>query len=528
MAIDTTTFVPPSKPPAVVEKKLPGYAGEAISVTSGQWHYVLTGNSLLPPQVLRGILAAATDPRLAVQAVSDAYRKAGYFLVAVTAQVETPADAEQASSSAVRTVTIRVVEGRISQLDAPPAEQPYFAGLQHNPTLTESDVTRAAVQASDFAARNGERLQVGFAPAEQPGGSALRVEATPAPDFKPVNGTLLLGNYGSRYTSSYVAGANVAAHPGGGVELTANYLAGLPNWSRDSRGSQYHLFGVGASVVTPYGTYGINAQKTKYQLGRISYPLNTAGEVQTVGLSGSQLLFANARTQLSLVEGFNHVLNRSTVFGGAYTLTDQRYDYASLGLKYTQGYSLAGLGGALIASYTYNRGTKARSGTFLLSAAPTAPNPLFHYTTLNLSLQQQLPHGYLAQLTLNGQRALDTLPQQQQWVIGGLGNLSAYNSGLAVGDTGYALRASVQAPTRQFGPFSLTPNVFVEHAAAHYQFVPSAWQRATDIGVGLNLSTRFGTTLTALYAAPIKRQNIPAATAQGLRATVFVILQQSF
>lgn len=534
MAIDSATFTPPPNPPAIVERKPQGYAGLSVRASSHGWAYVLTGNTLLPPDRLQTILAQATDPQQAVADVSAAYRAEGYFLVAVTAQLPAPAtpapsaSGVPAAAGADHQVRITVIEGRITQTEVPASVQPYFSGLSGKPDLTVDQVTRRVVMANNFAARNGEKLQAGFGPAEQPGGSAFTVNASPLPDYKRVSGTLLLGNYGSRYASSYLTGGNVALRPGGGVELTANYVAGLPNWSRDSRGSQYHASGLGGSIVTPWGTYGLNAQKTHYQLGRISYPLNTAGDTVSVSLTGSQLLHASERSQLSLTQAFTHVDNRSTVFGGAYTLTDQRYDYASLGLSYTRGYSIGSLGGALIASYTYNRGTSARSGTFLLSEAPTAPTPLFHYSNLNLTLQQQLPGGYIGQATLNGQWAQDTLPQQQQWVLGGLGNLSAYNSGVLLGDSGYAMRLSLQAPAHQWGAFTATPNVFLEHGAARYKFVPGGWQRITDIGLGLNLSTRFGTTLSALYAAPVKLENVPAQTIKNSRATIFFVLQQSF
>jgi hemolysin activation/secretion protein len=530
MTIDSTTFTPPPSPPVVIARKLQGDAGLAVRASSRGWDYVLTGNTLLPAKRLQAILAQAADPQQAVAEISAAYRDEGYFLVAVTAQLpeqSIPAS-DEPTASAARLVRISVIEGRVTQTELPAPVKPYFSGLSGKPDLTVDQVTRRAVMANNYAARNGEKLQTGFSPAEQPGGSVLTVNASPIPDFKRISGTLLLGNYGSRYASSYLAGGNVILHPGGGVELTANYVAGLPNWSRDSRGSQYHANGLGGSIVTPWGTYGLNAQKTHYQLGRISYPLNTAGDTDNISLNASQLLYASERSQLSLTQAFTHVDNRSTVFNGAYTLTDQRYDYASLGLSYTRGYSLGSLGGALVASYSYNRGTSARSGSFLLSEASTAPTPLFHYSSLNLSLQQQLPGGYIGQATLNGQWAQDTLPQQQQWVLGGLGNLSAYNSGVLVGDSGYAMRLSLQAPAHQWGVFTATPNAFIEHGAARYKFVSGGWQRITDIGVGLNLSTRFGTTLSALYAAPVKLENVPAQTAKASRATVFFVLQQNF
>lgn len=528
-------FVPPNPPPPVVEQRLSAAAGVAVRVTSHGWAYRVTGNTLLPPDRIETLLLQADDPQQAVSRLSEAYKQAGYPLVVVTAQIEPEPARTGASDSAApppsagaRSVSIRVVEGRITELQAAGALQPYFSGLRDRADVTADQVLRQAILANDYANRQGQRVQIGFSPAEQQGGSVLQAITTPLPGYKPWTAALQLGNYGSRYTSSYVAGGNIAWRPGAGWEFTGNYLAGLPNWSSDSRGSLYHAAGLGASVATPLGTYGLSVQNTTYKLGRVSYPLNTAGQVRTGSASGSQLLYASERSQLRLSESFNHVENRVSVFDGAYTLTDQRYDYLTLGLAYTRGYSLGDLGGALTGTLSYNRGLSERAGSFLLSSAATAPTPQFRSYNFGLTVQQQLPRSFYAQAVLNGQWTEDTLPQQQQWVLGGLGNLTAYNAGVAVGDKGYSLRLSLQAPAQQWGGLSLTPNLFIEHGAARYAQIQGPWQRVTDWGVGLNLALpRAGTTLNLLYARPVSSSNIAAQTLNQQRAHVFFVLQQS-
>ncbi len=532
MTPDVQIFTPPHSPPAIIEQKLSSYAAEPIDVPSHGFRYVLTGNTLLSPDRLKAVLSSALDPKMAVADTLAAYRREGYYLVAVTAQfagrsVPAVSGTQLSKADSPQIVNINVIEGRVTKKNVP-AEFDRFFNITDRPDLTTEMVTRRAIIANQYAARDGERLQSSFSPAEQPGGSDLTVTASKIPGFKPLSGSLLLGNYGSRYASSYVTGGNVLYHPGGGAELSANYLAGLPYWSRDSRDSQYHSQGFGGSLITPWGTYGLSAQKTHYQLGRSSYPLNTTGDTASYAVSGSQLIYATERAQLRLTQGFAHVDNRTTVFGGGYTVVDQRYDYVTAGLNFSQSYSIGGLAGSFSANYAYNRGTSARSGTFLLSDAPTAATPLFHYSDLSLTAQQELPSGYLAQATVNGQWAQDTLPQQQQWVLGGLGNLTAYNAGIIVGDEGYAVRLSLQSPSKEYGPFRVTPNVFVERGEARYHFVPGPWQRITDAGLGFTVSTTSGTSFSALYAAPIRLEGVAPRSADASRATVFFVLQQSF
>jgi hemolysin activation/secretion protein len=519
----SSAFIPPPRPPAIVRRSLGPTAGIVVRASSHGWDYVLTGNTLLSPQALQRALADVRDPQAALQAVTQAYRARGYFLVAVTAKLPQAGLAGVASHR----VELNVYEGQVTHQKVPPKLAGYFRGIGQRADLTTSAVVRRVLQADSYASRVGLSLRTGFAPAPEPGGSAFEVSAEPQPGFSRASGAWFLGNYGSRYVSSYVTGFNATLHPGGGTEFTANYTAGLPYWTSSSRDSQYHAQSVGGSIATPLGIYGLNFQKSHYQLGRIVYPLNTTGDTTITGLTGSQTVYADLLDKVTLSEGFNHVENRSTVYGGSYTLTDQRYDFATLGLKYTRSYALGSLPGSASVTASYARGTSARSGTFLLSAAPTAPTPLFHYRTVGFELAQQLPDGYMAQVVYNSQWALDTLPQQQQWVVGGFGNISAYNSGVAVGDSGYSLRAVLQTPGYALGSWRLTPNAFVEAASTSYRFVQASSAHLVDAGIGINVAAPHGFTASAVYAAPLHSSGLGPAVAQSSRGTIFFVVQKA-
>lgn len=536
-------FTPPPHPQHVVEHKLSSYAGQAVSVESHGWDYVLTGNSLLKPSDLRSIIKAAVNPQNAVSDLLVAYRKAGYLLVAVTASTAISKHRHERNRGitgrngkaadivpAIKkgAVHVYVIEGRITSEVMPNDIRPYYSGLAGTAGLTVNQITRRAVLAGEFAKRNGKALQQNVKPASQPGGSDFDVTSRVLPGYKQVSGVLQLGNYGSRYLSTYVTGVNLTMFPGDGAKLTANYIGGQPSWTRDSGGSSYRASGFGYSKVTPWGIYGGSLQTTYYRLGKVSAPLYNQGNITLINLTGKQLLFADASSQLWLTEGFHRVSDRIDVYSGYYTLLAQQYNYLSMGVKYSRAYHFGGLPAGFDFDYTYNLGISPRSGTFSIYQENTAPTPRFSYHQFDLTVEQSLPHGFMGQLSLRGQWAYDTLPQDQQWVLGGFGSLSSYHAGLIAGDSGYAARLMLQAPAQELGVMSVSPNVFVEQGGARYRYIKSPWVSALDYGLGLNVSSRFGTSMAMVYALPLDHLGLADKAADAQRAGLYFVLQQQF
>lgn len=542
MMIAPSAFTPLPKNPQIIQKLLSAYAGEPVNVTSHGWQYVLTGNTLLDPKRLRGIILEGQDPSHVVGRLLSVYREAGYFLVGISAEVK-PIKVGYAvpqhegpkseSHSIPKThdkgmVHLFIIEGRITHEKVPLDLHPFYAGLGGNPRLKTDQVIRRGILAGLYAQRTGQALQPSIGPAAQPGGSFLKVETKPMTDYRQVSGLFQVGNYGSRYLSTYVTGLSLNLYPGDGAQLTADYLAGQPDWTRDSRGSAYRASGFGYNVVTSYGIYGGKLQVTHYALGQIAAPLYNVGNIIQIGLTGRQLIFANTSSQFWLAEGFHRVSNNTTVYGGQFTLLAQQYNYLSLGVDYRLRSHLLGEAASVQVNYRYNQGISPRSGTFSLYTAKLDPTPRFGYQAFNLTLQQALPFNFMGRLTLGGQWAYATLPQEQQWVLGGFGNLSAYHPGLMTGDSGYALRYMLQAPSQRFGIFDLSPDCFLEMGGVRYRYGNSAWIHATDYGVGLSVGGDFGASLNMLYAKPLNHPGLSDTVADSQVAGLYAVFQQPF
>lgn len=517
MSVAQPPFIPPSHSITVIERQLP-YSGKAVRKTSHGYRYTVMGNTLLRPAYIEKLLLTVKDPQEAITKLSAAYRRAGYFLTAVTASING------------KDVALSVIEGEITQKSIPDGLRWFYGGIDHRQSINYDSILRRTLNAESYAARNGQRLQIGFSPALEPGGSALNVQTAPIPNYLPVSGNLIFGNYGSRYASRYMAGMNLNLHPGKGIQISGNFTQGLTGLTASTSGSQFYSGGVGVSTITPWGTYGFNTQWTRYRLG-IYGALDNVGTVHTYAFTGNQLLYATDRSRFSANESLTHVANVISYLGGAFVLTDQKYDYYSLGLTYSRGYNLLGQAGSATLNATYNQGISGRRGSFATYDQSGNPTPRFHYVNAGLTVQQSLPLGFSTQISASGQWSPNTLPQQQQWVLGGFGSLSAWYPGILVGDSGYQGRINVQTPSLNRLGLSTSASLFFETGgvtnAVLYPGTPP-WQSLSDVGIGINISTHFGTTISAVAALPVASSAVSSAVREGDRTTAYFVLQQGF
>lgn len=517
-----TVFTPPATPPAILEFAPPRYGETPVRIDSHRHHYVVTGNTLLPPKLIAKTIAKAASPSAAIHALLKEYHRHGFMLVAVTAQVK----------SKTR-VDITVVEGMVTEQKIPRPLQPYFPGTKNRSDLRRSDLIRDQVMASTYDARSGNHVTINLSPAPNPQGSVLTVNQTRISDYSPVSAVVNFGNYGSRYASGYVAGGQVNANLGYGVAINANFSQGIPGLRRISQGSNYYTNGVGISVVRPYGIYGFNANWTHFRLGQATFPLNPDGNIFTYQFTGSQLLYAGKADRVTLNESFNHVRYTETVFHGFYTLVDQHYNYLTGGVSASHAMSVLGESASLQGSFNFNLGISAPYGT-LYDNVRGAPTPHFRYTVMSLEYDQSIPHGMSVELSGNAQWSPNTLPAQQQWVLGGFGNLSAWEPGTIVGDSGYVARLQLNSPTFRRWNSAAKLGAYIETGGAAYAN-PSPgtapWQTLSDVGLSLSLTLPHKISIRAMAAHPFHTSGFTRAGQTNLRLNrinAFFVIQKGF
>jgi len=514
-------FTPLPPPPTIVEVAPPRYGAQPISIESHGYRYVVTGNTLLPPGSIEKVLGAAATPKDALGALQDAYHHCGYTLVAITGEVRR------------KTVRVNVLQGTITEFQVPDGLGWFFSDLKWRDDLRSRELVQDQVLAGAYAARSGKRIDVNISPAANPAGTAITIKNPPIPDYKPVTGTVTFGNFGNRYTGGYQAGANIAADLGHGLQLTASYIGGLPWLEAQSRGSDYGQGAAGISAVTPWGVYGFSATGTHFRLGEVTAPLYPTGNIYTYSLNGAQLVYADADTRVSVTEALNRTTFKENVLQSSFTLLDQPYNWMALGSTFNRTLSLFGQAGSVTATAGMNFGVSGAAGT-LVDGVPGAPTSHFRYGTVSATYQQHLPKGFQLDLTGQTQWAANTLPSQQQWTLGGFGNLTAWQPGITVGDSGYLGRLELSAPTPEVFHTEARFGAFVETGGANLTTTPpgvATWQKLSDVGVSLRLTLPYEFTATAMAAFPIASNGFTAAGERNLdlgRISAFFVIQKRF
>lgn len=518
MALDQPPDAAAGAPPAAIVAPAPR-AAEPIHIDAGGYHYVVNGNTLLSESDVRAAIEGAADPKAAIESLNKVYQQRGYFLVAIGGEVNN------------KLVALTVLQGRISETDMSPELAPYFNGVTDRDDVDRKALIKASAVAELYSARQGMRPKVSFAPGAETGSSKMTVVEEAIPGAKPWNATVNFGNLGSRFSSRYTAAAFGSLRPGNGLEMTANYTQGIPGLTGDSAGSQYQSGGVGGSIVTPWGVYSANYSRVAYKIGESTAPLFPVGNIETVTISGSGLAYADELSRLAWLGSYNHVDNIQEVFDGTFVLTDQRYDYVSAGATYNRAVGLFGLSGSVTFAATVLQGLSPRKGTFL-PADPGIPNPYFSIVQATAAWTQALPAEFSVTATLNGQYADATVPQNQQWVIGGFGNLTAWLPAVIVGDSGGLARVNVGTPSWAWNGYGVTGSAFAEAGVVRRHLTPIADPKTrmlADAGLSLNAFSPFGTTATVAYAWPIASRNVDLdAINRQSRANLYFSLSQSF
>lgn len=491
--------------------------GGQLDVESHGYRYAIRGNRLLSTAEVTAALQSGATPQAAVGALKKAYERKGYFLVALVGK-------EQGTQ-----VLLQVVQGRLTHVEGPHDVAKYFTGLKGNDKIRNSDVVRRSILAQAYDATNGEQPQISFQPAPEVGGSTMQISQTPLPDTHAVGGNVTVGNIGNRYAGHYLASAQgYLRHDG--VTLQASHSRALTGLDENTRGAAYKATTASLSAITPLGTFQLDTSDTSYQLGKKFAPLYPAGTIKTFGGSATQLLYADDVRRWTLEEGVHHIRDSEKVFG-FYSLRDQKFNVFDLSSDYSwrfggffkQPASLSLSGGIKLGGARGNAGFTHDQGS---------PTGHFQVYTASAGITQVLPKDFSLQFSLSGQSSPDVLPSYEQWVLGGLNNLTAYLPGTIVGDRGYLGRLSLQGPAWKLGPLQLQPSVFGEYGASRYTFTPAntpTWQSLDDIGANLNISLPIANTSAILaYAKPLGSRHVASTLRDGQQAHLFFYLQVGF
>jgi hemolysin activation/secretion protein len=322
----------------------------------------------------------------------------------------------------------------------------YFAPLIGREDLRAADLEPARALASIEADRRGIRSQLRFAPADR--GLTLAIDET-ATQPQPFGARFNVGNPGNRYAGrEFVEAEARLTH--GAIEGTASQRSGL------REDGDYDEQSVAVSWVAPQGMFGFSGRTARYALAARSGGFE--GQTRHLGLQWSVLPYADFSTRWLLTLRIDSSNDRLSDAAGT-TLIDERFDSLGADLSRAQVWADGDRSAQLQLALSVDAGQgHARGNPALIGA-----DEQFLALRPRISFSHARAMSWTATLELSGQHSTDTLPQQQQFVLGGARNLGAWLPGVAVGDSGALARAELGHALDAFG-LTLTPRLFAEIA----------------------------------------------------------------
>ena len=194
MAID----LPPTVPTELITAEPADARGQALALSDGTRFFQIYGNTLLDQAALAAALQDASTSEEAMEALAQAYRNRGYFLVSVRAL------------DTAKGTNLYVLEQQITELDVPDPLYPYFDQFEDTPGLKAHRFRRAAVLAQTHARQAGYE-PFALYPADDADPRAVTLDIKVDDGFgEPYTLTAGLSNYGNRFVGEYFASADAS------------------------------------------------------------------------------------------------------------------------------------------------------------------------------------------------------------------------------------------------------------------------------------------------------------------------------
>lgn len=542
MAIDLPPVIPPQLAKLEVLEQYAAGATPYVGIVNG-YELRVSGEHHLTDDEMAKIFAAANTPSQAIILMNSlAYRK-GHLLVTMQYAPD------------VSIVHVHAVQGTVRRVEGEGVAE-YFEPLKGDSDLTRADFDRARVMANVRSERAGVDYTAQFVVDESnPADVTLVFEGTPAEDYDPTDLTLKVGNQGSRYVGRYFGDVGLSHEFKNGVKASAAYQTAFTDLGESRGGEDYHRIQLGADRPFASGLYGINVSHVEYtqDLGSATVATGIDGllcqllglcgggatrsqdldaDINAIVLTGEQVLASDLDYRFNLFQKIEYIDSQIEVDNSGFlqedepsefALQDEKYGVVEVGVKYFGAKALedklmrwsaqfavaAGVTGDSGTLGTYKEFREAaleeNPGADVPEVAPAARTAEFIALKPKVSLKIPTSPDGSINGSFVGQFADEQLPQQQQWVLGGMTTLAAYLPGVLVGDSGYFGLVNYEHvfPTEVA---KITGSVFAEYGTAWYENVSGSLgdeRSIADAGVRVRAEFGWDVTVDAVAARKI-------------------------
>ena len=447
-------------------------ASPMASAAGGEVHFTITrfqveGNTLLPQAEIDRRVAALAGPgrsfgdlQSAVEALQDAYRRAGYSTVTVSLP-------EQELTGGV--VRIQVTETVIGKVTVTGNQHFDTANIRASvPSLREGQAPRlrAVSEALQLANENpAKQATVTLAEGAAPGTVDATIAVT---DQRPLRVIATLDNTGSSATGTWRTGvalqhANLFGQDHVGT-LAYTTAPDRPDGVRTdlySLGYRVPFYGIGDSLDFLYGKSNTNAPGTSPTLGGV---LGFTGRGDVTSLRWNHFLGREGESSAKLVLALTHknIDSRCNVGGVPvpidgptppiaacvpYQTTPLSLTYAAerAGLDQTLSYS-AGLSRNIPSGRSYTNVDGRTDRYSYLTSGNRDSRDGFMLANGAAAFSQGLPQGWLVRLAGSAQYSDSPLVASEQFALTGAGLVRGFDERAVAADSGVVLNAEVYSP----------------------------------------------------------------------------------
>jgi len=568
MAIDFPSALPPQL--TTVEQIVStAAAGAPYTGLVNGYELRVTGNHFLSENELTSIFKAAKTPSQAIFLMNSLVLRKGHLLVLMQYAPEG------------NVVHVHAVQARLAKVKGEGVAE-FFKDLEGDTDLTRGEFERARVLANVKSQRTGVNYSTSFEVDEsRPEAVTLVFVPEVDADYDATDLFVQFGNQGSRYVGRYFGDIGLNHNFSDGSRVGIGYETAFTDLGESRSGEDYHRIQITADRPFAAGLYGVTASHIEYaqNLGHsagassaadgglvcdllaalgLCSPSTVTGsgqnvdldaDINLIALTGEQVLASDLAYRFNLFERFDYIDSQLDI-PGVGSLQDEKYATVEFGAKY---FAAEKSGDNLFrwsAQLSVKAGVSGDSGTlgtyeqfktdyFIANPGATAAPEVVpaartaEFISILPKIAAKLPLSKDTELnaSFSAQLANEQLPQQQQWVLGGMQSLSAYLPGVLSGDSGYFSELNLKR-NLDLGGLDLSAGVFIEYGAAWFENAgsPAGDERSiVDMGVRASAELGWGLTLDAVVARPISDDGFASsAELERLEADFYFVLKMVF
>ncbi len=495
MAVD----LPPALPPQQIEVQQISQGNAVASAPFRQYQMHVFGKVLLAPEALSRIVGDQADLPAALDALTRAFYSAGY-------------PGTQLSYGILgHDIYVLVVLTGVSETSVESPFTAYFAGLSGTRPLKDTDLEPRRVLADMHADRAGLQVSTTLQPDGQ--GNA-RLDLSSQFAKHPNELFFEYGNPGNRYVARNLVDAGFKTGSRYGDEVRIGTRTSIDEFNRDGRYNEQQLQW---SRVTPWGVFGAGGQHLEYDITETLFNGKlTVGDVYWL-----YPLYADFSTRWTTQVKIDRTNKKGEAFAIGPLPQNESYTSAEL--------ATASLGTFVWLDSRWDLDVTVAIRKGLSDGALPDNGRELDYLLVRPAGRLKVYGGnyWTTALEFSAQFSEDIVPEQQQWVLGGIGNLYAQLPGVAVGDEGMLLRSVTELGRYELFDLSLRPRVFLESGSAKSNGITGT-QSLSDVGVELGVRVYDWLEGALAYAERIDSKNIDRETLERTEANLYFRLQARF